>query len=157
VSITLMRSPARSVASQSPDTGIRGMPGTFTWERLVQTTLVNIIAVGIKGIRRYYSTFLPAADHFFRRPTDRTAVNELLDIGARSSWRGLVFATSSAILTVNSIVGGARVALGLHEAGLVRPASIVVGVLLGLLLLVAVSAYHVRQFKLVKSAVAAAA
>jgi hypothetical protein len=48
-------------------------------------------------------------------------------------------------------------ALGLHEAGLVRPASIVVGVLLGLLLLVAVSAYHVRQFKLVKSAVAAAA
>ena len=80
--------------------------GIFTWERLVQTALEDVIAVGaIQRIRRYYATLLPGAEHFFPQPTDRTAVHELLDIGTRSSWRGVVFTTSSAILAVNGIAG----------------------------------------------------
>ena len=56
--------------------------GTFTWERLVQTALKDVIAVGvIQRIRRYYATLLPGAEYFFPQPTDRTAVHELLDIG----------------------------------------------------------------------------
>ena len=129
--------------------------GTFTWERLVQTALENIIAVGaIQRIRRYYATLLPGADYFFPQPTDRTDVSELLDIGSRSSWRGVVFTTSSAILTVNCIVGGTGVALGLHEAGLGKAISIVIGVLAGLVLFIAFASYQLRQFRRVSAAVA---
>lgn len=129
--------------------------GTFTWERLVQTALENIIAVSaIQRIRRYYATLLPGAEYFFPQPTDRTAVHELLDIGSRSSWRGVVFTTSSAILTVNCIVGGTGVTLGLHEAGLGKAISIVIGVLAGLVLFIAFASYQLRQFRRVSAAVA---
>ena len=129
--------------------------GTFTWERLVQTALENIIAVGaIQRIRRYYATLLPGADYFFPQPTDRADVSELLDIGSRSSWRGVVFTTSSAILTVNCIVGGTGVALGLQEAGLGKAISIVIGVLAGLVLFIAFASYQLRQFRRVSAAVA---
>lgn len=64
--------------------------GVFTWERLVQTALENIIAVAaIQRIRRYYATLLPGADYFFPQPTDRTAVHALALHEA-----GLVMATS---------------------------------------------------------------
>jgi hypothetical protein len=132
--------------------------GIFTWERLVQTALEDIIALGsIQRIRTYYSTLLPGADHFFPQPTDRTAVNEVLDIGTRSTWRDLVFTTSSAVLNVNAFVGGAGLTLGLHQSGLPKPAAILIGILAGLVLLVALDAYQIRQFKRVKAAVAAAA
>jgi hypothetical protein len=131
--------------------------GIFTWERLVRTSLEDILAVGaIQRIRRYYATLLPGAEHFFPQPTDRTAVNELLDIGAPSSSRGVVFTTSSAILTVNCIVGGTGIALALYEVGLVAAGSIVIGVLAGLVLFIALASYQLRQFRRVKAAVAAA-
>jgi len=131
--------------------------GIFTWERLVQTALEDVIAVGaIQRIRRYYATLLPDAEHFFPQPTDRTAVHELLDIGTRSSWRGVVFTTSSAILAVNCIVGGTGIALALHEAGLMKATSIVIGVLAGLVLFIALASYQLRRFRRVTAVVAAA-
>jgi len=131
--------------------------GTFTWERLVQTALEDVIAVGvIQRIRRYYATLLPGAEYFFPQPTDRTAVHELLDIGTRSSWRGVVFTASSAILTVNCMVGGTGIALALHEAGLMKATSIVIGVLAGLVIFIALASYQLRRFRRVKAAVTAA-
>jgi hypothetical protein len=131
--------------------------GIFTWERLVQTALEDVIAVGvIQRIRRYYATLLPGAEYFFPQPTDRTAVHELLDIGTRSSWRGVVFTASSAILTVNCIVGGTGIALALHEAGLMKATSIVIGVLAGLVIFIALASYQLRRFRRVKAAVTAA-
>jgi len=131
--------------------------GIFTWERLVQTALEDVIAVGaIQRIRRYYATLLPGADHFFPQPTDRTAVHELLDIGTRSSWRGVMFTTSSAILAVNCIVGGTGIALALREAGLMKATSIVIGVLAGLVLFITLASYQLRRFRRVTAVVAAA-
>jgi hypothetical protein len=132
--------------------------GAFTWERLVQTALEDIIAVaGIQRIRGYYATLLPGADHYFPRPSDHSAVNEVLDIGTRSSWRGVVFTTASAILTVNCIVAGVGVALGLRcGGGLAEVTAIMIGVLAGLVLLVSHASYQIRQFKRVKARVAAA-
>jgi hypothetical protein len=82
---------------------------------------------------------LPGADHFFSQPTDRTAVNELLDIGTPSSWRGVVFTTASAILTVNCGVGGTWYRPALYEVGLVAATSIAIGVLAGLVLFIALA------------------
>jgi hypothetical protein len=130
--------------------------GAFTWERLVQTAFEDIIALSsIQRIRSYYATLLPGADHYFPQPTNRTAVNEVLDIGTRSTRRGVVLTTSSTVLTVNCIVGGAGVALGLHQAGLAEPAAIVCGVLAGLLLLVGFASYQIREFKRVEARVVA--
>jgi hypothetical protein len=131
--------------------------GAFTWERLVQTGLEDIIAVaGIQRIRGYYATLLPDADYYFPRPGEKTAVNEVLDIGTRSSWRGVVFTTASAVLAVNCIVCGAGVALGLRSAGgLPEAAAIVIGVLSGLVLLVGLASYQIRQFTRVKARVEA--
>jgi hypothetical protein len=81
-------------------------------------------------------------------------VNELLDIGTPSSWRGVVFTTSSAILTVNCKVGGTGIALTLYEVGLVAATSIAIGVLAGLVLFIALASYEVRQFRRVMAAVA---
>jgi hypothetical protein len=42
--------------------------GIFTWQRLVRTSLEDILAVGaIQRIRQYYATLLPGADHYFSR------------------------------------------------------------------------------------------
>jgi hypothetical protein len=131
--------------------------GIFTWQRLVQTTLEDIIALnGIQRIRTYYSTLLPGADYFFPQPTDRTAVNELLDIGTRASWRALVFTTASSVLTVNCVVASTGVTLAVHQWGLSKPAAVTMGVLVGLVLFVALASYQIRQFRRVKAAVAAA-
>jgi hypothetical protein len=56
---------------------------------------------------------------------------------------------------VNCIVGGAGVALGLHQAGLAEAAAIVCGVLAGLLLLVGFASYQIREFKRVEARVVA--
>jgi hypothetical protein len=103
--------------------------------------------------RGYYATLLPGAEHYFPQPTDRTAVNEVLDIGRRSTWRGVVLTTSSTVL--NCIVGGAGVALGLRQAGLAESAAIVIGVLAGLLLLVGFASYQIRQFTRLEARVVA--
>jgi len=66
-----------------------------------------------------------------------------------------VFTTSSAILTVNCIVGGTGIALALYEVGVVTVISIVIGVLAGLVLFVTLVLYELRQFRRVTAAVAA--
>jgi uncharacterized membrane protein YesL len=67
-----------------------------------------------------------------------------------------MFTASSAILTVNCIVGGTGIALTLHHAGLVTATSIVIGVLAGLVIFIALVSYQLRRFRRVKAAVAAA-
>jgi hypothetical protein len=66
-----------------------------------------------------------------------------------------MFTTSSAILAVNCIVGGTGIALALHEAGLMKATSIVIGVLAGLVVFIALASYQLRRFRRVKAAVAA--
>ena len=63
---------------------------------------------------------------------------------------------SSAILTVNCIVGGTGIALALHEADLMKATSIVIGVLAGLVIFIALASYQLRRFTRVKAAVTAA-
>ena len=52
--------------------------------------------------------------------------------------------------------GASGVALALREAGLVTAASIVIGVLAGLVVFIAFASYQLRQFRRVRAAVAAA-
>jgi hypothetical protein len=63
---------------------------------------------------------------------------------------------SSAILTVNCIVGGTGIALALHEAGLMKATSIVIGALAGFVIFIALASYQLRRFRRVKAAATAA-
>ena len=90
--------------------------GIFTYERLVQTSMEDIAALtAIQRIRRYYGTLLPGAAGYFTMPHGSHAPNEMLEIGRRSSWRGILFTMSSAIAVVNSIVAGVGVTLSLVQ------------------------------------------
>ena len=51
---------------------------------------------------------------------------------------------------------GTGIALALHEAGLMKATSIVIGVLAGLVIFIALASYQLRRFRRVKAAVTAA-
>lgn len=86
--------------------------GVFTYIRLVQTSLEDVVALeAIQRIRRWYGGILPGADAYFPVPGGPRAPNEMLDIHRRASWTGVFYTLSSAIGAVNSVVAGAGVAL----------------------------------------------
>lgn len=121
--------------------------GLFTYERLVQTSLEDVAALNsMQRIRRYYARILPGADEFFPVPHGQHALNELLEIGSRGSWRGVFFTMSTAIAVVNSIVAGAGVALISYTTVPSDTAAIVIGAIFGVILLVGHALYQVHRY-----------
>jgi hypothetical protein len=100
--------------------------GCFTVVRLVDTTVANIDALrGIERIRRHYAAMDPRGAAFFATHGTTHGVH----YGARS----VLFTMASMVLLVNSVVGGATVALVCDlGAGLSAAAAVVVGVVAGL-------------------------
>lgn len=69
--------------------------GPFTYERLVETSLEDVAALSaIQRIRRYYGALQPRGSAFFPLPARNGARNELLPMGRRASWRGVLFTWS---------------------------------------------------------------
>ena len=130
--------------------------GIFTYERLVQTSLEDVVALAsIQRIRRFYATLLPGAEEFFPHPVGRHAPNELLEIGRKASWRGIFFTTSSAIAVVNSIVAGAGIALALDVLAFTGLQAILTGLVAAVFMAVLHGLYQVRRYAVVKRAIAA--
>jgi hypothetical protein len=120
--------------------------GVFTYERLVQTSLEDVVAlVSIQRIRRYYGSLLPGAERYFPVPAER-APNEMIGIGQRGYRRGVFFTISSAIAIINSIVAGAGVALLVFQATTNLGASIGAGVATGIVLILGHGAYQESRF-----------
>jgi len=127
--------------------------GVFTYERLVDTSLEDVVALAaMQRIRRWYGTLLPGAEAYFPAPGGTNAPNEMLDIGRRSSWRGVFFTLSSAVGVVNSIVAGAGTALAL--ALVADPGDAIVGgVGTALALALLHGLYQERRYGQVKTAI----
>jgi len=122
--------------------------GVFTYERLVQTALEDVAALAaVQRIRRWYGSLLPGAAEFFPVPAGGTAVNELLDIGTRASWRAVAFTISSAVAAVNCAVGGSGVALLVDRVGVSLAGAVGVGVAAGVVLGVLHGVYQTRVFR----------
>jgi hypothetical protein len=129
--------------------------GIFTYERLVETSLEDVVALAsIQRIRRFYSTLLPGAEEYFPRPLGRRAPNELLEIGRKGSWRGILFTTSSAIAVVNSIVAGAGAALALDVLAFTGLQAILTGVLVAAVMAVMHGVYQARRYAFVERMIA---
>jgi hypothetical protein len=86
--------------------------GVFTVVRLVDTALENNqYLAGIARVRSFYRTLGPEAEKYFAKPTGRwpeTLAEPSLGLGTLVAFLGT---TASMIAFVNSVVGGAAVAI----------------------------------------------
>ena len=125
--------------------------GIFTYERLVETSLEDVVALAsIQRIRAFYATLLPGADEYFPRPVGGRAPNELLEIGRSDSWRNIFFTTSTAVAVVNSIVAGAGIALALDVLAFTGQQAIPTGVVAAAVMSVLHGVYQRHRYTVVK-------
>jgi hypothetical protein len=88
--------------------------GWFTVVRLVDTTVENLRFLrAIARIRRYYRSLAPDGAAFFApwEATDDETAEALATIGAKPGRLTIFFTTASMVATINSLVGGAGIAL----------------------------------------------
>jgi hypothetical protein len=123
--------------------------GYFTMVRLIDTAVENIVAqTRIDGIRRYYSGLHPLAPEFFPPEGDAASGRH----GVRYGRWSLLFTMASMITIVNAVLGGTTVALiGSLALHLATPASVAIGVIVGLGMLAATLYYQARRLRLVNN------
>ena len=127
--------------------------GCFTVVRLIDTSVENIVAQGrMDRIRRFYATVHPAAPPFFDAPEQGRR-------GVRYGRWSFLFTLASMVITVNSVLGGATVAVVVFLATN-APLLVAVGagLLAGVAVLITAARYeHARVTPLVTGRDAAAA
>jgi hypothetical protein len=116
--------------------------GLFTIVRLVDTSVQNIVALRrIDVIRRYYASLLPIAPAYFE--PDRTAEGAR---GMRYRGGSILFTMASMIILVNSVLGGATIALFFAMVvTLPIPIATVIGAMGGVVLLLLSLWYEYRR------------
>jgi len=87
--------------------------GIFTFIRLVQTSIeAAVLTLQIQRIRGYYRTLVPEAQQFFDPPgTNDALAVAMATSGNRASPVEMLFTAAAMIAAVNSILGGAGLAL----------------------------------------------
>jgi hypothetical protein len=111
--------------------------GELTFVALLRDSFQNINFLHrIQKIRGYYRQLLPEAEEFFDPPDrDTETASEMATVGLRQGPAALLFTGASTIAAVNSVVGGAGVALLLaRTVRLDEVAAAGVGVLVAVLL-----------------------
>jgi hypothetical protein len=129
--------------------------GLFTIVRLIDTSVANIISLRrMERIRAYYAALAPLAPPYFEAD-DSVAGNK----GVRYSRWSFLFTMASMVIVVNSVLGGAAVALVCDMAIKVPlPAATGAGVAAGIVILVLSLLYeHRRLTPVVLSSPAASA
>jgi hypothetical protein len=108
--------------------------GCFTIVRLVDTSVANIVSMRrIEAIRRYYASLGSLAAAYFEPDESVTGRH-----GVRYGRWSYLFTMASMVIVVNSVVGGATVALVFALAiKVASPVPVVLGIVAGLALLAA--------------------
>jgi hypothetical protein len=116
--------------------------GIFTIVRLVDTSVQNIVALRrIEVIRRYYASLQPTAPAYFE--PDRAAEGAR---GVRYRGGSILFTMASMIIVVNSVLGGATIALFCAlVVTLSIPLAAAIGALAGVALLLVSLWYEYRR------------
>jgi hypothetical protein len=105
--------------------------GEFTFVRVVDTAIENLLALQrMQRIRGYYRGLVPEAEQFFEATAaDEEMAAALASTGVRMTRVGILFTAASMIAAVNSILGGAGLALlGGRLGGLGAGPAVLVGV-----------------------------
>jgi len=115
--------------------------GLFTVVRLIDTSIANVVALQrIESIRRFYLELHPRAAEFFPYETGPRARS----LGVRYSGWSILFTTASMITVVNAVLAGATAALLLAMNGV--PGAVAVGIIVGVVILLALLWYQARRF-----------
>ena len=116
--------------------------GWFTIVRLIDTSVANVVSLRrMELIRAYYATLAPVAPLYFA--ADDPATREH---GVRYGRWSFLFTMASMVITVNSVLGGATIAVLVDLAFKVPlPAAAGIGVAGGLTLLVVSLRYEHRR------------
>jgi hypothetical protein len=106
--------------------------GLFTIVRLVDTTVANVVSQRqMERIKQYYASLHPVAAPFFSADDPDVRVH-----GVHYGRWSFLFTMASMVIVVNSVVGGAAIALIFALAiKAVAPVPIVLGILGGLVIL----------------------
>jgi hypothetical protein len=116
--------------------------GWFTIVRLIDTSVANVVSLRrIELIRQYYASIVPSAAAYFQ-PDDPVTGTQ----GVRYGRWSFLFTMASMVIVVNSVLGGATVAL-VGTLGAKAPVAIstLVGIVAGLVLLAAALRYEHRR------------
>jgi hypothetical protein len=116
--------------------------GYFTIVRLIDTSVQNIVALRrIEVIRRYYASLLPTAPAYFEPDTASESAR-----GVRYRGGSILFTMASMIILVNSVLGGATIALFCAlVVTLSIPLAAAIGALAGVALLLLSLWYEYRR------------
>lgn len=120
------------------------MLGWFTVVRLVDTSVENItVRRRMVRIREHFVSLHPSGPDLISLDNPRTG-----ELGVRYSRSSFLFTMASMIGTVNSVLGGALVALVLIFGGAVEPLlAQISGVIVGLILLAATLMYERHRIR----------
>jgi hypothetical protein len=111
--------------------------GIFTFIRVLQTSIENaVLTLQIQRIRGYYRNLVPEAEEFFDPPgSDNALAVAMATTGNRASPVQILFTMASMIAAVNSILGGAGLALlATNVASLNTGSVMAVGIIVGMIL-----------------------
>jgi hypothetical protein len=107
--------------------------GWFTVVRLIDTSVANVVSLRrIELIRGYYASIVPSAAAYFQADDPITGTQ-----GVRYGRWSFLFTMASMVIVVNSVLGGAAVAL-VFDLGVTVPVAVAtaIGVVAGLIFLV---------------------
>ena len=122
--------------------------GEFTFAALVRNTIENLVLLGqMQRIRSYYRGLVPEASQLFDPPeTDAQFQAALGTVGLQSSPGQRLFTGASLVAAINSILGGAGLAvLAARVADLGDGAALAVGAALALVLFALHLLYQQRR------------
>jgi hypothetical protein len=129
--------------------------GGLTFAALLRSTIENLVLLErMQRIRRYYSGLVPEAEQFFGPAgADAPLAAALATIGLPSGPLRMVFTGASMVAAINSVLGGAGVALLAVRLGhLGDAAALVTGVAVAVVLFGLHLAYEQRRGALVRPA-----
>jgi hypothetical protein len=122
--------------------------GDFTFAALVRNTIENLVLLGqMQRIRGYYRGLVPEASQFFDPPeTDAQFQAAMGTVGLQSSPGQRLFTGASLVAAINSILGGAGLAvLAARVADLGDGMALAVGAALAMVLFVLHLLYQQRR------------
>ena len=121
--------------------------GEFTFVRLADTAVENLVALQrIQRIHGYYRSLVPEADQFFDGPpADDEMAAAVASTGVRMTRVGILFTAGSMIAAINSILGGAGLALLAGRLGRLGSGPAVLVGVAGTLILYGLHLWYGRQ------------
>ncbi|WP_420451739.1 hypothetical protein [Ilumatobacter sp.] len=121
--------------------------GELTYKRLVDLSVEDLAYLrSIQKIRTYYSQLTPDAAAYFPTPNE-IAGTELVALGRRKSWTGILFGVASTIAAVNSVLGAAAIAIGLNALGTSITFSAIIAIVIAAALFTAHVLHQLRRHR----------